>query len=295
MAVIDEQVGPKNSDHTISTLRHYIRNSGCVLSWVRRVCIFSDNATSTNKNRYVIGWAMELVQQKELDYIRIAFLISRHTKFAPDRVFSSIGNSYIHSDVFNIEDLGSVASRFSTAVEETGETILHLRKKLKEKYTELHGIRQYHDFVVNRNAEGIAQLQVRERCDSGTFQLGSLKVRRDYSPQTVNVPQPSSNYLGSKRPLSAEKLSDMNTMYSRFIDPEKWPSYIAQTPVGAGPTTQTTSDVATTTRGKTRHCSTTVMVLVRKIQSAGLKGIQQELVVLSIMESVDLNNLLLSC
>ena len=38
-----------------------------------------------------------------------------------------------------------------------------------------------------------------------------------------------------------------------------------------------------------------VMVLVTKIQSAGLKGIQQELVVLSIMESVDLNNLLLAC
>lgn len=261
VAIFDEQVGPKNSDHTVSILRHYIRNSGRVPNWIRRVCIFLDNATSTNKNRYVIGWAMELVQQKELDYIRIAFLITGHTKFAPDRVFASIGNSYIHSDVFNIEDLVSVASSFCTAMEEKGETILHWREKLDEKYTELHGIRQYHDFVVNRNAEGNAQLQVRERCDSGTFKLGSLKVRRDYSPQTVSVPQPSSNYLISKRPLSAEKLSDMNTMYSRFIDPEKWPYYIVQTQRGetqggAGPNTQTTSDVVTKTHGKTLHCST---------------------------------------
>ena len=97
-----------------------------------------------------------------------------------------------------------------------------------------------------RNAEGNDQL------DSGTFQLRNLKVRRDYSPQTVSVPQPSSNYLISKRPLSAKKLSDVNTMYSRFIDPEKWPSYIAQTPAGAGPTT---TDRATSTCGKTRHCS----------------------------------------
>lgn len=84
VAVFDEQVGPKNSDHIVSILLHYIRNSGHVPNWVRRVCIFLDNATLTNKNRYIIGWAMELVQQKALDYIRIAFLITGNTKFAPD-------------------------------------------------------------------------------------------------------------------------------------------------------------------------------------------------------------------
>ena len=116
VGVFDEQVGPKNSDHTVSILQYYICDSA---NWIRRVYIFLDNATSTNKNRYVIGWAMELVQQNVLDYVRIAFLITGHTKFAPDRVYASIGSSYLHSDVFNINDLVSVAKNFSTAREET--------------------------------------------------------------------------------------------------------------------------------------------------------------------------------
>ena len=100
-SVFDEQIGPKNSDHTVSILLHYIRHSGQIPAWVKRVCIFLDNATSTNKNCYIVAWA---VQQQELDYVRIALLITGHTKFVPDRVFASMGSSYQHSDVFNIDD-----------------------------------------------------------------------------------------------------------------------------------------------------------------------------------------------
>ena len=68
----------------------------------------------------------------------------------------------------------------SVAEIETGENILHWREKLEEKYTELKGIRQFHDFVINRNSEGNTQLQVRERCDSGDFKPFNI-VRRDVS------------------------------------------------------------------------------------------------------------------
>ena len=60
--VFDERIDPKNTDHTISLLLYYIRYSGLVPHWVKRVSIFMDNAASTNKNRYLIGWALELVQ-----------------------------------------------------------------------------------------------------------------------------------------------------------------------------------------------------------------------------------------
>lgn len=66
------------------------------------MCIFLDNATSTNKNRYLIRWAIELVQQSRLDHVRLPFMVVGHTKFAPDRLFSRISNSYNSSDVFNI-------------------------------------------------------------------------------------------------------------------------------------------------------------------------------------------------
>ena len=158
VAVFDERVGPKNTDHTVSLLFDYLCHSGLVPSWVKRVCIFLD-ATSTNKNRYLLGWSMELVQHSVLDLIRVPFLITGHTKFAPDRVFSSIGSSYIHKDVFNIAEIVQVAADwFSNAFEETGVNVLHWRQELDKKYSELTGILKYHDFFVTRNSDDNAEL-----------------------------------------------------------------------------------------------------------------------------------------
>ena len=69
VSVFDERVGPKNTDHTVSLLSHYLFHSGLVPQWVKCVCIFLDNATSTNKNHNLIGSAMELVQHKLLDHL----------------------------------------------------------------------------------------------------------------------------------------------------------------------------------------------------------------------------------
>ena len=50
--IFNETVGPKNTDHTVSYLQHYICQSGKVPSWVRRVHLYLDNTGSTNKNAY---------------------------------------------------------------------------------------------------------------------------------------------------------------------------------------------------------------------------------------------------
>ena len=134
---------------------------------------------------------MEPAQHGILDFLRIPFLTAGHTKFAPDRVFASIGSSYNHSDVFNIHELVEVAGHFSTAVEETGENVLHWRQELDKKYTELHGIRKYHDFVVSMNAANDAQLKVREKCGSGDFKINNLKLRSGISSQAVCIPHSS--------------------------------------------------------------------------------------------------------
>ena len=66
-----------------------------------------DNATSTNKNRYLIGWALELVQHGIFNVVRLPFLVTGHTKFAPDRVFGSVANTY-KSDVFTCGELVAI-------------------------------------------------------------------------------------------------------------------------------------------------------------------------------------------
>ena len=49
--LFSEQLGPKNTDHTVSLLQAYIEDVKSKQPWLERVMIFLDNATSTNKNR----------------------------------------------------------------------------------------------------------------------------------------------------------------------------------------------------------------------------------------------------
>ena len=86
--IFDERVGLKNTDHTVSYTTDYLCDSGLVPEWVKRIHLFMDNACSTNKNFYMLGWASEMVQQGKFDFMHISFLIPGHTKFAPDLLFS---------------------------------------------------------------------------------------------------------------------------------------------------------------------------------------------------------------
>ena len=154
-------------DHTISLLTHYIR---ALPSWIKRIHVFLDNTGSTNKNAYFMGWAMEIVQQKILDYLRISFLIAGHTKFDVDRLFSVTAKSYNAADVFNSQELTQVMSQSEniTAVLENGRLIQNWREKVTIKYSKLPGIRDLHDFVMVRSPEtGSATMLVRDYCYGG--------------------------------------------------------------------------------------------------------------------------------
>ena len=60
--LFSELLGPKNTDHTFSYLLHYLKSSGNVLGWVKRVQVFLDNAGSTNKNKYLMAATYEVAQ-----------------------------------------------------------------------------------------------------------------------------------------------------------------------------------------------------------------------------------------
>ena len=93
--IFDERAGPKNTDHTASYLLHFLQNM--MPSWVTRVHINLDNACSTNKNAFLVSWAMELIQQGKEDFWCISFMIAGHKKFEPDRLTAK---AYASSDVF---------------------------------------------------------------------------------------------------------------------------------------------------------------------------------------------------
>lgn len=159
----DETVGPKNTDHTLSFLLHFIRS---LPSWVKRVHLFLDNTSSTNKNFYTMVWAMELIQQDVLHFIPISFLIAGHTKFSPDLLFSKIAQSYNQSDVINTDD---IVAPYATVTIADG-TMIHDWRSVFTKYSKLLGIRSLHDFLFVKHA-ATKQLvaKVRDTCYDGVF------------------------------------------------------------------------------------------------------------------------------
>jgi hypothetical protein len=219
--VFDECIRPKNTDHTISFFSSYISSVVADYPWIKRVCIFLDNAGSTNKNRYLFSWGMEFVERHQLDHLRFCFLLAGHTKFSPDRLFSLIANEYNREDVFKPEDLRLICSRFSTAYIEDGSHILSWRSLLVDKCSELAGVRKLHDFLIVRVGDKVV-MKVRDSCHKGSVVPSPLHVNNPTASAS-----PSSTYNQIRKDIPADKIAHLTQMYSRFVPPECWPEYIS--------------------------------------------------------------------
>ena len=142
--VFDERVGPKNTDHTISYILHYIKCEK-VRSWVKRVHLFMDIVGSTNKNQYEMGAAMEIMQQNLVDLFHINFMVAGHTKFDPDRLFPISAKAFNSADIFNITQLAELISQYASVIVDDEKIVRDWRSQLSKKHTNLPGIRSLHD------------------------------------------------------------------------------------------------------------------------------------------------------
>ena len=215
--LFDETVGPKNTDHTVSYLTNYLQKS--LPPWLKRVHIFLDNAGSTNKNYYLMAWAMEIVQQGIVDFLRISFMIAGHTKFTVDQLFSQTAKAYNESDVFTTEELAQVMSAHATIIIDDGHRVLTWRENIPSKYSKLPGIQELHDFIIVKQPDaGIAAMKVRERCYEGSIHPSPLKVTSG-DPHDSIIPQESENYLALNRirELHSSKVKNLQQMYRNFI------------------------------------------------------------------------------
>ena len=62
---------------------------------------------------------MEMVSSGEVEHIHVSFMIVGHTKFAPARLFLTIGGAYKTEDVFTIGELKPICNRSATWFIET--------------------------------------------------------------------------------------------------------------------------------------------------------------------------------
>lgn len=224
--IFDERAGPKNTDHTISLLMQYIKNRERMPSWVKRIHIFLDNTGSTNKNAFLMGWGMEMVQQGVVEYLRFSFLIVGHTKFDVDRVFSVTAKAYNSADVFNTQELLDVMTQSNniSGCIVAGDSISNWRDKVSQKYSKLPGIRELHDFVIVRKpSTKNAMMLVRRFCHEGAPQPTSMSLNHGMSPEFNCFPALSETYLqlGKTRELQSTKLAHLQQMFKNYIPPER--------------------------------------------------------------------------
>ncbi len=219
--LFDERVGPKNTDHTISYLWDYISK---LPTWLRRVHLFLDNTSSTNKNCYLMAWAYEMIQQGRLSFLRVSFLIAGHTKFSPDLLFSRIAQTYNKSDVFSTQELKDVIALYADVTIDDGAIVCDWRNAMA-KYSKLPGIRSLHDFIFVKNPVTDTVLaKVRKNCAEGNFENATIHVINGRDIEECVIPnQANDNYssLGKLRPLSESKRKHLGQMSKDFIPADR--------------------------------------------------------------------------
>ena len=215
--LFNETMGPKNTDHTVTYLGDYISK---LPTWIKRIHLFLDNASSTNKHFYTMAWAMEMVQQGKVSFLRVSFLIAGHTKFSPDLLFSRIAQTYNKSDVFTTAELGEIVARYATVVIDDGTMVCDWRSVLT-KYSKLPGIRSLHDFIFTMHP--VTQkvvAKVRSKCYEGRFSDATINVIRGRDMHENVIPdQVDGSYaaLGKVRELTESKRKHLEQMYRDFI------------------------------------------------------------------------------
>jgi len=231
--VLDERAGgAKNADITISLVDHYIYRN--LPSWARHLCLFMDNGT-TNKNQFIIQWAMELVERRDYDSIRLCFFVPGHGKSDADRLFSRISHAFDNNDVFVTSQLLTLIrdtlAPTGTCIQASNRDIVDWKNLLTKKYAPMKNIKSYRDFSVKRNAKGKVLVYHKECCYTGDYVHKNLVKENDN--EVLDLKKESKNFTYEAKDMSSdlsqEKINDLVKMYDKFIDPSLRPEWLPKT------------------------------------------------------------------
>ena len=170
-----------------------------------------------------MAWALELVQHRKFEIVRMSFMLAGHTKFSVDQLFSQISQTFNRSDVFTTKELAGVAEAYATVLVDNGDIVTEWRPVL-DKYTKMPGKRSLHDFVFAKNpTTGDAMVQVRDLCYDGPLQQSTIKVASGHQASDLAIPMSSSSYRarGLIKEISSSKMAHLKQMYNNFIAPDR--------------------------------------------------------------------------
>ncbi|XP_071056005.1 uncharacterized protein [Onthophagus taurus] len=185
MYLIDEKddVG-KGPNCVVSILHHHLET---YCEDIEKLVIFCDNYVGQNKNNAVLSYLQWRVARKLNQTILFNFLLTGHTKFAPDRYFGIFKAKYATSNIDTYEDLlqcvvESSPSSHNKAVSAENVTWYQWDSYLKPFYRPLVGITQFHHFIICTDCVKTKKFADSEDVD--TFHL-LLKPIDSEMPETI--------------------------------------------------------------------------------------------------------------
>lgn len=227
--VCEERVIPSsNADMTVSLTDHYLTNN--VPSWVKHLRLFMDNGP-TNKNQFMIQWALEQIERGKYETIRMCFFVPGHAKNDVDRLFARLAHAFKNNDILVTENLLTLIKDTiepkGTSLQVTNRDLITWRNLLATKYNPLEKIKQYYDFLIKRNTQGKPMVYCKEHCYEGQYVTQDLlKANVDAGNLMDKLPLFSYQAKGLKSDLTQEKLEDLAKMYDKFIDPSLRPAWL---------------------------------------------------------------------
>lgn len=123
--------------------------------------------------------------------------------------------------MFNEKELCEVVGRIAAVVMDSGRIVRSWRDIVGEKYTNLPGIRDLHDFLALRNPGQSTIMKVREKCYSGMLIDTPMRI---VDAESRALPTVNHSYYALKRikTLSDNKKKDLRSMCNNFISEDRW-------------------------------------------------------------------------
>ena len=175
--IFNECCGPKNTDHTVSYITDYVRDSGVVPTWIRQLHIFIMLALPIKTNSCWVGQLSQCNKEYSTWFVCHSSLLD--TRNLPLIFNSRAQPGHLQEVMFyNTQELGEIAEQYAHGVIDDGEKVRSWRDSL-DNYSALPGIRDLHDFV--RSPVCDTRMKVHRLCYTGNLENSTFHVKRGYS------------------------------------------------------------------------------------------------------------------
>ena len=183
--LIDEGMcSSKGSNAVISYMHHFFETWGLGEKSVHLHC---DNCSGQNKNKYVLWYLAWRVISGLHSSITINFMVSGHTKFAPDWCFGLLKQKYRRTPVSSLADMCDVVTKSTVTGVNVSQLVgsengdiyvptLNWQSLLSELFRPLPGIKKIHHFRFSADQPGVVLYKIYPDDPEQLFDLRSRQA-----------------------------------------------------------------------------------------------------------------------